>query len=99
MISPSDFYRLNCAAQADLLLQQATYLQSWKEESLIVDLYELDDLLIELYYQYPGEELVSITAYHPHEKKGGLLKTDLQPRLTIKSHKETSQPQDKSFAA
>lgn len=71
-----------------MLLQQATFLTSRMEDNLIVDLYELDSILVEIFYQKENEDLVSVMAYNTSEKLKVLTNgANLQPRLTIK--KET----------
>ncbi len=44
MVASSTFYQLNYSNQADLLLQEGTFIQSRFEDKFIVDLYELHDL-------------------------------------------------------
>lgn len=85
MINSTNFYQLSYHQQADILLADATYLLSRTQDSFIVDLYELDDLLVEVFYQQENEDLVSVMAYNTSEKlqtlTGGV---NLKPRLTIK---------------
>jgi hypothetical protein len=97
MISTSTFYQLNYHQQADLLLQQGTFLQSRSEGNFIIDLYELQDLLIEIFYQQENEEPVSVMAYNTNEKLKTIGKGKLKPRLTIKKADETVQKE--SYAA
>ena len=97
MVSTSTFYQLNYNQQADLLLQQGTFLQSRSEGNFIIDLYELQDLLIEIFYQEENEEPVSVMAYNTSDKLKGMGKINLKPRLTIKKPNEAVQKE--SFAA
>jgi hypothetical protein len=85
MVSTSTFYQLNYHQQADLLLQQGTFLQTRHEDNFIIDLYELQDLLIEIFYEEDNEEPVSVMAYNTNDKLKALGKGKLKPRLTIKS--------------
>lgn len=85
MVSTSTFYQLNYHQQADLLLQQGTFLQTRHEGNFIIDLYELQDLLIEIFYEEDNEEPVSVMAYNTTEKLKALGNTKLKPRLTIKN--------------
>ena len=85
MISTSTFYQLNYHQQADLLLQQGTFLQTRSEDNFIIDLYELQELLIEIFYQQENEEPVSVMAYNTTEKLKTFGKGKLKPRLTIKN--------------
>lgn len=88
MINSTLFYQLSYQQQADLLLSNATYLLSRFEDNFIVDLYELDDILVEVFYEYDSENLVSVMAYNTSEKLKVLTNgANLTPRLTIK--KET----------
>lgn len=85
MINSTAFYQLSYEQQADMLLASATFLVSRNEGSFLVDMFELDDFLVEVFYQKESEELVSVMAYNSSEKlhsftRGGSLK----PRLTIK---------------
>jgi hypothetical protein len=85
MINASTFYKLSYQQQADILLADATYLLSRFEDNFIVDLYELDDILVEVFYEYETEELVSVMAYNTSEKLKSLTNgVNLTPRLTIK---------------
>jgi hypothetical protein len=84
MVNTSTFYQLNYTHQADLLLNQGTFLQTRTEDNFIIDLYELHDLLIEIFYQKENEEPVSVMAYNTSEKLKSISKGNLQPRLTIK---------------
>lgn len=84
MLTTSGFYRLNYAQQADLLLQQGTFLQSRPEGAFLIDLYELNDLLIEIFYQKETGEPVSVMAYNAEEKLKSLFPKNLQPRLILK---------------
>lgn len=85
MVTSSTFYQLNYTDQADLLLQQGTFLQTRSEGNFIIDLYEVQELLIEIFYQKENEEPVSVMAYNTTEKLKTLQKGNLQPRLTIKN--------------
>ena len=85
MVSSSVFYQLTYTQQADVLLQKGTFLQSRFEDSFVVDLYELDDLLVEVFYEKGSEELVSVMAYNTDEKLKTLVYGNLKPRLTIKN--------------
>ena len=84
MLSTSSFYRLNYTQQADLLLQQGLFLQTREQENFVIDLYELHDLLVEIFYQRETGEPVSVMAYNAMEKLKTLYAGNLQPRLTIK---------------
>lgn len=85
MINSTNFYQLSYQQQADLLLANATFLLSRIEDSFIVDLFELDDLLVEVFYQAENEDLVSVMAYNTSEKLRMLTNgANLKPRLTIK---------------
>ena len=97
MVSTSTFYQLNYHQQADLLLQQGTFLQTRSEGNFIIDLYELQDLLIEIFYQQENEEPVSVMAYNTTDKLKTFGKGNLQPRLTIKNPNDTIQGE--SYAA
>lgn len=85
MVTSSAFYQLNYTQQADLLLQKGTFLQSRPEDGFVVDLYELEDLLIEVFYEKDSEELVSVMAYNTDEKLKTRVYGNLTPRLTIKN--------------
>lgn len=86
MINSTHFYQLSYQQQADMLLSDATYLLSRSEDSFIVDLFELEDMLIEVFYQKESEDLVSVMAYNTSEKLKMLTKgANLSPRLTIKT--------------
>jgi hypothetical protein len=88
MINASTFYKMSYQQQADILLANATYLLSRFEDNFIVDLYELDDILVEVFYESDSEDLVSVMAYSTSEKLKSLTNgINLTPRLTIK--KET----------
>ena len=91
MITSSTFYQLTYTDQADLLLDQGNFLQTRTEDNFIIDLYELQDLLVEIFYEKEAEEPVSVMAYNTHEKLKGMGKAKMQPRLTIKENTETFQ--------
>src|SRR5215218_5919427 len=98
MINSTHFYQLSYQQQADILLSNATFLLSRIEDSFIVDLYELDDLLVEVFYQKDNEDLVSVMAYNTSEKLKMLTKgANLKPRLTIKKD-AAYQSQNEFFA-
>lgn len=82
----STFYQLTYSEQADLLLRQGTFLCSRAEGNFVIDLYEVQDLIIEIFYQKESEEPVSVMAYDTTEKLQKLSKKNLQPRLTIKKN-------------
>ena len=82
----STFYQLNYSEQADLLLKQGTFLSSRAEGNFVIDLYELHDLIIEIFYQKEDEEPVSVMAYDTSERLRKLTGKNLQPRLTIKNN-------------
>ena len=85
MTTTSTFYKLSFQQQADVLLSESTFLLSRVEDSFVVDLYELDDIMVEIFYQRETEELVSVMAYNTSEKLKFLTNgANLQPRLTIK---------------
>ena len=86
MVTSSTFYQLTFTDQADLLLEQGTFLQTRKEGNFIIDLYELQELLIEIFYQKENEEPVSVMAYNTSEKLKTFGVGNLQPRLTIKNN-------------
>ncbi|RYF86079.1 MAG: hypothetical protein EON98_04760 [Chitinophagaceae bacterium] len=96
MVTTSTFYQLNYVQQADLLLAEGTFLQSRTEGNFVIDLYELHDLLVEIFYQQHDEELVSVMAYGTSEKMKRLTTKNLQPRLTIKNNESL---QKGSYAA
>ena len=99
MITSSGFYQLNYQQQADLLLGEGTYLLSRFEDTFIVDLYELHDLLVEVFYQQDNEDLVSVMAYKTSEKLKSLSKgMNLKPRLRIKNEGTSFQNQNEYFA-
>ena len=98
MINSTHFYQLSYQQQADLLLSAATYLLSRTEDSFVVDLFELDDMLVEVFYEADTEDLVSVMAYNTSEKLKSLTKgANLSPRLTIK--KEPAYPVLNEFYA
>jgi hypothetical protein len=86
MLTTSTFYQLTYTQQADTILQEGTFIQSRTENNFIVDLYELHDLLVEVFYQKCGEDLVSIMAYNTSDKlKMFSQGINLAPRLSFKS--------------
>jgi hypothetical protein len=99
MINSTHFYQLTYQQQADLLLSEATFLLSRMEDSFIVDLFELDDILVEIFYQNETEELVSVMAYNTSEKLKLLTNgVNLKPRLTIKKDSPTFSAQQEYYA-
>ena len=93
MITANNFYQLSYQQQADILLANATFLLSRMEDSFIVDLYELEDLLIEIFYQKENEDLVSVMAYNTSEKLKVLTNgANLAPRLTIRKDGSSFRP-------
>jgi hypothetical protein len=92
----STFYQLPYTEQADLLLKQGTFLSSRAEGNFIIDLYEMQDLIIEIFYRHEDEEPVSVLAYDTTEKLQQLTRGNLQPRLTIRN---TDNFQKGSYAA
>ena len=99
MINSTYFYQLSYQQQADLLLSEATFLLSRIEDNFIVDLYELDDILVEVFYDYYTEDLVSVMAYNTSEKLKLLTNgANLAPRLTIKKEPPSYQSLSEYFA-
>lgn len=85
MFTTASFYQLNYQQQADLLLKHGLFLQTRIEGNFVIDLYELNDLLIEIFYQNENDEPVSVMAYNAVEKLKTMQPRLLQPRLTIKN--------------
>lgn len=86
MITASNFYKLSYQQQADILLADGTYLLSRLQDNYIVDLFELDDILVEVFYESNTEDLVSVMASNTQEKLKFLTNgMNLKPRLTIKN--------------
>ena len=75
-----DFYRLAYTQQADLLLEHGRYLQTRSEGNFIIDLYELHNLLVEIFYQSENEEPVSVMAYDLSAQTASAGSTNLCPR-------------------
>lgn len=99
MINSTHFYKLSYQQQADLLLSDATYLLSRNEDSFVVDLYELDDILVEVFYLKESEFLVSVMAYNTSEKLKVLTNgVNLTPRLTIKKETPSLQSLQEYYA-
>ena len=99
MINSTHFYQLSYQQQADLLLANATFLLSRIEDSFIVDLYELDDIMVEVFYQNDTEDLVSVMAYNTSEKLKMLTKgVNLTPRLTIRNERPPYQAANEYYA-
>lgn len=99
MITATEFYQLSYQHQADILLANATFLLSRMEDSFIVDLYELDDLLVEIFYQQENEDLVSVMAYNTSEKLKFLTNgVNLKPRLTIRKEPGSFQTMNEYLA-
>jgi hypothetical protein len=99
MINSTHLYQLTYQQQADLLLSDGTFLLSRFEDSFIVDLYELDDILVEVFYECETEDLVSVMAYNTSEKLKVLTKgANLTPRLTIKKEAPPYQSISEYFA-
>jgi len=99
MINSTAFYQLSYQQQADILLREATFLLSRIEDSFVVDLYELDSILVEIFYEKDNEDLVSVMAYNTSEKLKALTNgVNLKPRLTIKKEPGTLQPLNEYFA-
>lgn len=84
MLTTTGFYKLNYAQQADALTKCGLFLQSRAEGNFVVDLYELDDLMVEIFYQRETEEPVSVAAHYTAEKIKSL--GNLQPRLILKKN-------------
>lgn len=100
MITSTNFYQLTYQQQADILLADATFLLSRMEDNFIVDLYELDDLLVEIFYQQDTEDLVSVMAYNTSEKLKVLTNgANLKPRLTIRKEPNSLHQQINEFYA
>ncbi len=99
MVASSTFYQLNYSNQADLLLQEGTFIQSRFEDKFIVDLYELHDLMVEVFYHRETEELVSVMACNTKDKLKTITRGNIKPRLFIKSTKDSHLQLNESFAA
>lgn len=99
MITATHFYQLSYQEQADILLSNATFLLSRIEDSFIVDLYELEDLLIEVFYEASNEDLVSVMAYNTSDKLKVLTNgANISPRLTIKKNNPALQTAGEFYA-
>ena len=86
MLTSTTFYRLSYTQQADIILQEGTFIQSRTENNFVVDLYELQELLVEVFYQKDSEALVSIMIYNTNDKLQLLSKgINLTPRLSFKT--------------
>lgn len=97
MTSTAAFYQLDFLKQADSISKDGLFLMTRQEGNFVVDLYELHDLLIEIYYQCDSEEPVSVMAYNANEKLKSFGLGNLVPRLIIRD----TQPvyQKSQFAA
>lgn len=99
MINSTHFYQLSYQEQADILLREATFLLSRIEDSFIVDMYELDSILVEIFYQVENEDLVSVMAYNTSEKLKTLTNgMNLKPKLTFKKEGAGLQNANEYFA-
>ena len=99
MINSTSFYQLSYQEQADILLRVATFLLSRIEDHFIVDLYELDSILVEIFYQQDNEDLVSVMAYNTSEKLTVLTNgANLSPMLNIKKEGQSVQSLNEYFA-
>ncbi|HZH64713.1 MAG TPA: hypothetical protein VEY10_07445 [Flavisolibacter sp.] len=85
MLTTSTFYQLSYTEQADTILREGNFIQTRTEKNFMIDMYELDDLLIEVFYQKDTEDLVSIMAYNTADKLQMLSKgINLTPRLSYR---------------
>ena len=93
----SNFYQLTYAQQADILLNQGTLLGTRLDGNFVIDLFELQNLLIEIFYHRDNEDPLSVMAYDANDKLEILQKDTLRPRLTINNR--TRPFQKGNFAA
>lgn len=85
MLTTLAFYQLTYTQQADSILQEGTFIQSRTENDFIVDLYELHELLVEVFFQKDSGNLVSIMAYNTNDKLKMFSKgINLAPRLSFR---------------
>lgn len=68
--------------QADLLEERAGYLCTRQEPEFIIDLYEMEDFFIEVYYHRTQEELVVVKTLCINEQPPSLADT-LVPQLMV----------------
>lgn len=86
MLTISTFYQLSYKQQADTILQEGSFIQSRIENNFVIDMFELNDLLVEIFYQKGSEDLVSIMAYNTNDKLQLLSRgINLTPRLSFKT--------------
>lgn len=86
MTTASTFYQLNFSQQADVLQRHGLFLFTRTEGNFIIDLYELQDLVVELFYNRETDEPVSVMAYNAAEKLKTLPLGNIQPRLRIRNN-------------
>ena len=86
MVTATGFYQLNYTEQADMLLQDGMFLLTRTEGNFVIDLYELHDLMVEIFYHKESEEPVSVMAYNTADKLKTMNFGNLQPRLTFKDN-------------
>lgn len=61
------FSRLTIPQQADILLKEAYYLDTREEPGFFVDMYQLPDLYVEVYFHRKQEEFVVVKTFYSSE--------------------------------
>lgn len=76
------FNLLSKQEQADLLLEEGTYLHTRQEPEFLIDLYEIEGFFVEVYYHKRQDELIIVKSFRSGEQ---VFSTDeaLIPQLTI----------------
>ena len=71
------FSRLSISQQADILLKEAYYLDTREEPGFFVDMYQLHDLYVEIYFHKKQEDFVVVKTFYSTE--------DVQTNPTMES--------------
>jgi hypothetical protein len=83
MVFPLKFNTLSKADQAELLQLEGTYVSSRQEAEFIIDRYQLDAFIVDVYYDADTEDAVSIQSFYPKQNQSPIYQMHL-PKLYVR---------------
>lgn len=68
-MTASFFTHINRKSQADLLYHEGTFLYTREEPQFIVDVYQLEDFYVEIYFHKHLEDFLAMRSFEATERK------------------------------
>jgi len=83
MVVPLMFNTLSKADQADLLEAEGVYLSSRREAEYLIDLYQLNDFLVEVHYHL-ASDAVTVQSFYPKQQQQSPIYQLPLPRMVVR---------------